>query len=48
MAAALLDRILHDLRTRYGVAKPDHALLMALQRTGKAAVPGLLARLTQV
>ena len=48
MAAALLDRILHDLRTRYSIAKPDHALLMALQRTGKAAVPGLLARLTQV
>lgn len=47
MAAALLDRIRHDLRTRYGVAKPDHALLMALQRTGKAAVPGLLARFTQ-
>lgn len=48
MAAALLDRILHDLRTRYGVATPDHALLMALQRTGKAAIPGLLARLAQV
>lgn len=48
MAAALLDRILHDLRTRYGVAKPDHALLMALQHTGKAAIPGLLARLAQV
>jgi len=47
MAAALLDRIRHDLRTRYGVAKPDHALLMALQRTGKAAVPGLLARFAQ-
>ncbi|MBI3532939.1 MAG: DNA polymerase III subunit epsilon [Curvibacter sp. PD_MW3] len=47
MAAALLDRIRHDLRTRYGVAKPDHALLMALQRTAKAAVPGLLARFTQ-
>lgn len=47
MAAALLDRILHDLRTRYGIAKPDHALLMALQRTGKAAIPGLLARLAQ-
>lgn len=47
MAAALLDRILHDLRARYGVARPDHALLMTLQRTGKAAVPGLLARLAQ-
>jgi len=47
MAAALLDRIRHDLRTHYGVAKPDHALLMALQRTGKAAVPSLLARFTQ-
>lgn len=47
MATALLDRILHDLRARYGVARPDHALLMMLQRTGKAAVPGLLARLAQ-
>ncbi|WP_066705416.1 3'-5' exonuclease [Curvibacter delicatus] len=47
MAAALLDRILHDLRARYGLARPDHALLMTLQRTGKAAVPGLLARLAQ-
>jgi len=47
MAAALLDRILHDLRARHGVARPDHALLMTLQRTGKAAVPGLLARLAQ-
>lgn len=47
MAAALLGRILHDLRARHGVARPDHALLMTLQRTGKAAVPGLLARLAQ-
>jgi len=47
MATALLDRILHDLRARHGVARPDHALLMTLQRTGKAAVPGLLARLAQ-
>lgn len=47
MAAALLDRIQHDLQTRYGVVRPDHALLTVLQRTGKAAVPGLLAGLAQ-
>ena len=44
MAAALLDRIQHDLRTRYGVADPDHAMLMALQRCAKPAVQALLAR----
>ena len=44
MAAALLDRIQHDLRTRHGVANPDHAMLMALQRCAKPAVRALMAR----
>jgi len=44
MAAELLDRILHDLHTRHGVARPDHALLMALQRCAKPGVPALMAR----
>ena len=45
MAAALLARMQHDLRTRWGVAAPDHDLLVQLQRCTKAAVPALLARL---
>ena len=44
MAAELLQRIQHDLRTRHGVAEPDHAYLMGLQRCTKAAVAKLLAR----
>lgn len=44
MAAELLGRILHDLRTHHGVARPDHALLMALQRCAKPGVPVLMAR----
>jgi len=47
MAAALLGRIQHDLRTRHGVADPGHALLMALQRCAKAAVPRLMAQYAQ-
>lgn len=39
MAAELLGRIQHDLRTRHGVDAPDHAFLMALQRCTRAAVP---------
>lgn len=38
MAAELLGRIQHDLRTRHGVAEPNHAFLMGLQRCTKAAV----------
>ena len=45
MAAALLARMQHDLRTRWGVAAPDHDLLVQLQRCTKAAVPTLLAQL---
>ena len=44
MAAALLGQIQHDLRTRHGVARPDHALLMVLQRCAKPAVRALMAK----
>ena len=44
MAASLLGQIQHDLRSRHGVARADHALLMALQRCAKAAVGTLMAR----
>ena len=44
MAAALLAQIQHDLRHRWGVAKPDHALLMALQRCGKQAIGRFIER----
>lgn len=39
MAAELLGRIRHDLMLRHGVARPDHALLCALQKCSKAALP---------
>jgi DNA polymerase-3 subunit epsilon len=39
MAAALLARMQHDLRERYAVPEPTHALLMALQTWPRAAVP---------
>lgn len=39
MAAELLQRIQHDLRTRHGVAEPDHAFLRALQACTRAALP---------
>ena len=44
MAAALLGRIQHDLRTRHGVSRPDHALLMLLQRCAKPALRALMAQ----
>ena len=44
MAAALLARMQHDLRTQWRVAQPDHSLLMALQRCAKPAVGKLLAQ----
>ena len=44
MAAALLARMQHDLRTQWRVPRPDHALLMALQRCAKPAVGKLLAQ----
>lgn len=47
MAAALLGQIQHDLRSRHGVARPDHAVLMALQRCAKPALAALMTRLAQ-
>ncbi|MCJ7800582.1 MAG: 3'-5' exonuclease, partial [Polaromonas sp.] len=44
MAAALLGQIQRDLQTRHGVGRPDHALLMTLQRCAKPAVNALMAR----
>ncbi|GAB3482147.1 3'-5' exonuclease [Polaromonas eurypsychrophila] len=44
MAAALLGQIQHDLRTRHGVLRPDHGLLMALQRCARPAVQALMAQ----
>ena len=44
MAAALLARMQHDLRTQWRVAVPDYALLQAVQRCTKATVAALLAR----
>lgn len=44
MAASLLSQIQHDLRVRHRVGKPDHALLMNLQRCAKPAVPALMAK----
>jgi DNA polymerase III subunit epsilon len=41
-AAALLLQMLHDLRTRYRLPEPDHALLMALQRCARAKLGALL------
>ena len=43
MAAALLARIQADLRERYAVPEPTHALLMALQTWPRAAVPKRLS-----
>jgi DNA polymerase III subunit epsilon len=44
MAASLLGQIQHDLRTRHGVTRPDHSMLMTLQRCAKPAVWALMAR----
>ncbi|KZT14305.1 DNA polymerase III subunit epsilon [Acidovorax sp. GW101-3H11] len=44
MAAALLARMQHDLRTRWRVAEPGHALLQTLQRCAKPKVGALLAQ----
>ena len=46
MAAALLARMQHVLRTQWRVAQPDHSLLMALQRCARPAVGKLLAQHT--
>ena len=44
MAAALLARMQHDLRTRWRVAEPSYALLQTLQRCAKPKVGALLAQ----
>lgn len=46
MAAELLQRMQHDLRTRHSVAEPDHRFLCALQACTRAALPKFLARAT--
>ena len=43
MAAALLARMQHDLRTRWRVTEPSYALLQTLQRCAKPKVGALLA-----
>ena len=48
MTASLLGQIQHDLRTRHRVSRPDHALLMTLQRCAKPAVPALMAKYASV
>lgn len=47
MAAALLGQIQHDLRKRWGVQQPDHALLVGLQRCGKQGVARFIERRVQ-
>lgn len=43
-AAALLGRIRHDLRERFGVPEPRHELLMHLQACSRKAVPRAIER----
>ncbi len=44
MAAALLGRMQHDLRTRHGIPDPGHAVLSALQRCARKGLDKMLAR----
>jgi DNA polymerase III subunit epsilon len=43
-AAALLGRIRHDLRERFGVSEPRHELLMKLQACTRKALPRAIQR----
>ena len=43
-AAALLGRIRQDLRSRFGVAEPRHALLVALQACSRKGLPRAVQR----
>jgi DNA polymerase III subunit epsilon len=43
-AAALLGRIRHDLRTRFGVSEPRHELLVKLQACTRKALPRAIER----
>ena len=44
MAASLLGQIQQDLRTRHRVTRPDHSMLMSLQRCAKPALRALMAQ----
>lgn len=44
MAASLLGKIQDDLRSRHRVARPDHGLLLALQRCAKPGVSALMSK----
>ena len=44
MAAELVGQIQRDLRGRHGLANPNHALLVALQRCAKSAVSAFMAQ----
>ncbi|WP_421953647.1 PolC-type DNA polymerase III [Polaromonas sp.] len=46
MAASLLGKIQHDLRTQHRVVLADHSMLMGLQRCTKPAVRAFIARHT--
>ena len=46
VTAELLHHMQQDLRTRYGVATPDHRFLCALQACSRAALPKFWARVT--
>lgn len=44
VAASLLQRIRHDLRTRHGLREVPHSLLLSVQQASKHALPTLLRR----
>ena len=44
MAASLLGQIQDDLRSRHRVARPDHGLLLALQRCARPGVSALMSK----
>jgi DNA polymerase-3 subunit epsilon len=44
MAASLLGQIQDDLRSRHRVVRPDHGLLLALQRCAKPGVGALMSK----
>ena len=48
MAASLLGQIQDDLRGRHRVVRPDHGLLMALQRCAKPGVAALMTKYAEV
>jgi DNA polymerase-3 subunit epsilon len=45
MAASLLAQMQHELRTRHGVADPDHAFLVGLQRCARNQLPRFFSTL---